>query len=432
MNKYKLSTLSFGLIILFSFLGNNQSIAQNYYQYFSTKVLRLDYYRSGNFEKEFISMDELMQETIWAGSKFNLIDTFNMGNYKFEVFDSISNQMIYSRGYSSLFAEWKFTPEAKTGWRSFSESLIMPFPLKTIKIKFYNRNRDMQWVESYSLFVNPGNIFINPQQRKPAQGMEIHHGAEYSRALDIVILSEGYTNEEMQKFYDDAVRFKDYLFNCKPFDSLKNKINIWIIPYTSIESGTDIPGEHIFKNTVMNSHFYTFGIERYLNSTDNKTIRDLASNAPYDQIYILVNSQKYGGAGIYNFYSIVTADDKNSDFVFTHEFGHAMAGLGDEYYDSDVAVENFYNLKKEPWEPNLSTLVNFDSKWKKMVSQGTKIPTTEENSSLTKVGAFEGGGYLKKGIYRPCFDCSMRSVKYNYFCPVCTKSIIDMVNFYAK
>lgn len=432
MNKHKLSNLSIGLIILFSFLGKNQSIAQNYYQYFTTNVLRVDYFRTGNHEKEFISLDEIMKETVWSGSKINLIDTFNMGNYKIEVYDSASNKLIYSRGYSSLFAEWKFTEEAKDVWRSFSESFVMPFPISPVKIKFFNRNREMLWVDAYTMYVNPKDIFINPQQRHPAQGMEIHHGADYSKALDIVILSEGYTNEEMQKFYQDALRFRDYLFGCKPFNQMKDKINIWLVPYASVESGTDIPGEHIYKNTIMNSHFYTFGTERYLNSTDNKTIHDLASNVPYDQIYILVNSQKYGGAGIYNFYSIVTSDNKYSDFVFTHEFGHAMAGLGDEYYDSDVAVENFYNLKKEPWEPNLSTLVNFDTKWKKMVTPGIKIPSIEINSGLDKVGAFEGGGYLAKGVYRPCFDCSMKSIKYDYFCPVCSKAISDMVNFYAK
>ena len=204
------------------------------------------------------------------------------------------------------------------------------------------------------------------------------------------------------------------------------------MPAASKQSGTDLPGKDIWKNTLFDSHFYTFGTERYLNTVNNKQVRDVAANAPYDQIYILVNSSKYGGAGIYNYYSICTADDKNSNFVFTHEFGHAFAGLGDEYYTSDVSVEDFYDLKSEPWEPNLTTLVGFDKKWKALVEEGTPIPTPATKEFKNKTGVFEGGGYVEKGVYRPALDCSMKSVKYDYFCEVCTRAIIQMVEFYAK
>ena len=49
-----------------------------------------------------------------------------------------------------------------------------------------------------------------------------------------------------------------------------------------------------------------------------------------------------------------------------------------------------------------------------------------------KTGVFEGGGYVEKGVYRPALDCSMKSIKYNYFCELCTQAIIQMVEFYAK
>lgn len=414
--------------LLWAFTANSQA----YYTYFTAKVLRIDLIRSGNFEKEFLSNDEIIQEPYWAGSHFNLVDTFNNGNYKFQVLDSATSKLIYSRAYSSLFAEWKYTAEAKKSWRSFSETVIMPYPINTVKVDFYKLTKENVWQKEYSQYVNPKDKFICNKQRFPAQGYEIHHGGEPARALDVVLLSEGYSENELQKFFEDAQRFKDYLFNCQPFDSLKTKINLWIVPMASIESGTDYPETGDYKNTLLNSHFSTFGVERYLNTSENKKIRDVASNAPYDQICILVNSNRYGGAGFYNFYSIVTSDNTNSNFVLVHEFGHAMAGLADEYQDDDAAVEGFYNLKKEPLEPNITTLVNFGSKWKSMVKKGTIIPTKEMVDSHESVGAFEGGGYLAKGIYRPCYDCTMRSVRYNYFCPVCKKAIIDRVNFYAK
>lgn len=62
---------------------------------------------------------------------------------------------------------------------------------------------------------------------------------------------------------------------------------------------------------------------------------------------------------MYNFYACGTADNPRTPVVFTHEFGHSFAGLADEYFSSEVAYQDFYNLKYEPWEPNITTLVDF-------------------------------------------------------------------------
>jgi len=408
------------------------AMSQDFSKYFSEGSLRFDYYHTGNSSMEMMSNDEILHEPYWGGSKVNLIDTFDYGNYKFEVYDSLSNTLVYSRGFSSLFAEWRYTPEAKIINRSFSESVIFPFPKNTVKVAFFNRQKNQLWNKQYEVYINPMTEFISNKLKIDSKNFKIHGENLPSKALDIVLLSEGYNQTEMQKFMKDAQRFRDYLINCQPFSSMSDNINIWVVPVVSEESGTDLPGKNVWKNTVFDSHFYTFGTERYLNTVNNKQLRNAAANAPYDQIYILVNSDKYGGAGIYNYYSICTADDKYSDFVFTHEFGHAMAGLGDEYYTSDVSVEDFYELKSEPWEPNLTTLVNFDKKWKSMVNDSISIPTPPETKFKNVVGAFEGGGYVEKGVYRPVFDCSMKSVIYNKFCPVCTKAIINMINFYSK
>jgi hypothetical protein len=161
-------------------------------------------------------------------------------------------------------------------------------------------------------------------------------------------------------------------------------------------------------------------------------VRDVASNAPYDAICVVANSKTYGGGGIYNFYALFTSDNHVADYVFVHEFGHSFAGLGDEYYDSSVAYENFYNLKVEPWEPNLTTLVNFDSKWKTMVEPNTPIPTPDKEKDKIKVGAYEGGGYVSKGVYRPSHDCTMKSISYDNFCPVCLDAIDRMIQSYLE
>jgi len=116
--------------------------------------------------------------------------------------------------------------------------------------------------------------------------------------------------------------------------------------------------------------------------------------------------------------------------VAIHEFGHGFAGLGDEYYTSGVAYNEFYDLEEEPWEPNLTTLVDFESKWKDMVGQETPVPTPREPQYRDTVGVFEGGGYVSKGIYSPVMDCRMKSNQAEGFCPVCQRAIERMILYY--
>lgn len=419
-------------VILILIIISQSAYNQDFKKYFTGGVLRFDYFRTGDKNNEIISNDAIYKEPQWGGSKINLIDTFNMGNYKFEVLDSLSSELIYSRGFSSLFYEWRFTTEAKSIKRSFSETVIFPFPKKTVKLIFYERDKSMNWKPQYEVYLNPSDYAIIKQQPHKTKSFKILGSNLPDKALDIVLLAEGYTEADMQKFMKDAQRFALYLINCEPFAQMKDKINIWAVPVASLEVGTDLPGENVWKNTVFDSHFYTFGTERYLNTLNNKMVRNYASNAPYDQIYILANTDKYGGAGIYNYYSICTSDHKNSDFVFVHEFGHAMAGLGDEYYTSDVSTDSLYPLNVEPWEPNLTNLTNFDAKWKSILPEDLPIPTPSKAEFKDKTGVFEGGGYIEKGIYRPAYDCTMKSIRYNDFCEVCTKAIIDMIEFYAN
>jgi hypothetical protein len=401
-------------------------------KYFSNQTLRIDYYHSGNFEDEYITPDEFISEPTWGGSKKNLIDPFDFGTYKFMVYDSVTSKLIYSRGYSSLFYEYRDTEEAKTTCGNFSESIIMPFPKKTIKVEFYSRNKDLEWQKKLELFVNPASPEIKTKTDVFYPMQAIHKSGKPNKKLDIVFLPEGYTEAQMDSFKLDCRKFAGYILDMDPFKFNTKKINIWAVLAPSEESGTDIPGDSILANTLLNSTFYTFGSERYLTTSDYKSVRNLASNAPYDQIIILVNQKKYGGGGIYNFYTLATTGNEYSDFLVQHEFGHALAGLADEYYTSDVAVQDFYKLDKEPWEPNLTTLVNFNSKWRDLVDPSTPIPTPATDEYKGRVGVFEGGGYQAKGIYRPYIDCSMNVIQADHFCPVCKRAIKRMIDFYCK
>ncbi len=419
-------------IFVFFFLGFINLTAQiKFDDFFLDKTFRFDFFHTGNKETEIISFDKMIEEGRWSGSKRNMIDTSYYGNYFLKVFDIEYNTLIYSRGFSTLYQEWQTTEEAKTLTRTFSGSVLIPFPKSIIKIKIYKRNRSNKFEKKYENTVDPRNYFIIKEKRKPFESFKVHYSGEPESKLDIVFIPEGYTKEEMNKFRKDCQRFAGYLFDYSPFNENREKINVWGIDAPSLESGTDIPAKEEWKETLLNSSFYTFDSERYLMTSDYFTVRDVAANVPYDQIFIIVNTPKYGGGAIYNFYSMTSSDDKRANQIFIHEFAHGLAGLADEY-GNDNTYLNMYPLDVEPWEPNITTLVNFDSKWKNMIEPGTPIPTPAEEKYKSKIGVFEGGGYVAKGVYRPTFNSIMNSFTSNEFNLVCKDVLQKIINFYSE
>ena len=418
----------FALLLFLSIFVQAQ---ENFNKYFVDKTLRFDYYHTGNKDSELLSFNRLIEEGPWSGSKNNLIDNLNFGNYFVKVFDDSTNSLIYSRGFSDLYQEWQTTDEAKTITRTMEGSFVIPFPKNKIKVEIDRRDKQNNFVKKYEYVVDPNNYFIIKEKISSYPDFKIHYSGDSSKKLDIVFIPEGYTKDEMKKFHEDCTRFAGYLFEYSPFKENENKINIWGIEAPSEESGTDIPGKNIWKNTLVESRFYTFDSERYLMTTNYYKVKNIAANAPYDQIYILVNSSKYGGGSAYNYYSMTTVDNKASKQVFVHEFGHGLAGLADEYGNDDT-YENMYPPNVEPWEANLTTLVNFDSKWKKLIEPGIPIPTPPEDKYKDKIGVFEGGGYVAKGVYRPTFNSIMNSFSSNAFNQVCKDALQKVINFYSE
>ena len=409
------------------------SYPQNKFEdFFLNKTLRIDYFHSGNFETEYYSLDELIEEPFWGGSKVNLLDRFDYGKYKLIVYDSASNEVIYSRTYSSLFSEWQTTVETKSNSRTFTETMVIPYPIKNVRVEFFSRDRNNEFIKKFEIAINPQDYFIKRERAMEFSSFQVFNSGESSNKIDIVFLPDGYTEVEMIKFKEDCRKFVGYFFQHSPFKENADKFNFWGVEAPSDESGTDFPSKGIWTKTKFSTNFSTFGTERYLMTTDNKTVRHAASNVPYDQIYILVNTKEYGGGAIYNYFSVCMSDNRFENEVFIHEFGHGFTSLADEYVTDDVSYQNFYNLNVEPTDPNLTTLVNFSTKWKNLVEDDTPVPTPETEDFKNKVGAFEGGGYVQKGIYRPTFNCIMRALNAKEFCPVCKKAIQEMIDFYSE
>jgi len=417
------------LFCLFALIGNAQV---KFEKYFESKTLRFDYIRAGNNLENKVYFEQLKEEPFWSGNPVNILDKFEYGHYKYLVYDVASGELIYSRGYNTLFDEWQSTDEAKSLNRSFYETIVFPYPKNPVRVELFQRKADGIFEKQFELKVDPKDKFISKEKPLDYPVEKVVFNGDPSKKVDIVFLPDGYTQSEMTQFLQDVKTYADYIFGCTPFKENKEKINIWAVLAPSMETGVDNPGINDWKNNLFSMTYYTQDVERYLMSTNIKTIRDVAGEVPYDNICIISNSSKYGGGAIYNYYTSFPNKNNNGAYLIVHEFGHHFCALGDEYYTSEVGVEEYYKLNVEPYEANLTTLVDFDKKWKNMMDSKTPIPTPSTEDYKNTLGVFEGGGYVPKGVYRPKQDCTMKSISYDNFCPVCKKAIIEMINYYSE
>lgn len=451
----------------------------SFHKLFTDKTMRVDYFHTGTKGNEMFSLDQVYAEGIWPGSRVNLVDTLNLGEYIVRVYDQATSTLIYSRGFSSIFGEWQTTDEAASGvYRTFSETVRFPFPKRAVQVTLSRRDRKMMFHELFSMPIDPkASAAIDRQLKtRPYKVAALMENGASSDKVDIVILGDGYSKADMEKFRRDAKHFNDVMFGTEPFKSRKEQFNVWTIEVESPEPGIDVPDKDIWKGNALGTRYNTFGTPRYVLTTDNKSVRDIASLAPYDYICILVNDTRYGGGGIYNLYATTYTNETidgyqwQMDYMYVHEFGHSFAGLADEYYTSSTSYNDFYIPGVEPWEPNITALTDKkDLKWKDVATAGIEIPTPWEKSSYDsieairqkldrlapdyyqkwtplhkaemdilasskyagKVGAFEGAGYVQRGLYRPSVDCRMFSLSMTGFDPVCGAAIMRVIDFYS-
>jgi len=423
---------SAGIFLLLTFYCLTIS-SQQYSDLFIEKACRIDFHFCGNVSSTNAYLDKIIQEPYWGGRRLHLTNDMNLGQYRFQVLDSISNTLIYTDGFSTLYYEWQSTPEALLVSKSFEQSVQFPYPQKSVKVIIEKRVDFDKWEKLIQFGFSPNDKLIRKIKQEKVPVKIIQKPASPENAIDIAIIAEGYTAGQRAKFFRDAQKLADNLFTHEPFNKYKSRINIYAIAAASVDTGVSMPQNSNWRNSALGSHYYTFYSDRYLTTPNVFKVRDYASLVPYDAIYILANTKIYGGGGIYNFYTLASADSKKAQTEVTvHEFGHSFAGLADEYFYDHDALNGMYDIKSEPWEPNITTLVNFDAKWKKDLPQGTIIPTPLTDENKTKIGVFEGGGYLSKGIYRPFFDCRMRTNTAKSFCPVCLKAVEKRILFLTE
>lgn len=417
--------------------NNSSAVEQiNYDDYFTSQAVRVDLWHSGTGNEDHLAVDEVVIESIWPGTTKHLIDPLNFGKYRFRVFDLQSNKLIFSQGYCTIFGEWLTTQEAADGmWRAMNESVRFPYPKKPVKVIIDSRSDETgEFQPILEIEVDPESHLVSRERKYDFPVLNLVENGIPQEKVDIVILPDGYTQDEMEKFQQDLQRFVTYFFRNEPYNRMRDRFNIRTVLAPSRESGTDEPRKRIFRDTIVNTTFNTLDSARYLTTLDNKSMRELASLVPYDTIYIMVNTSRYGGGGIYNFYSVFPSDNEYSEYVFIHEFGHGFGGLGDEYYDSPTSYDedNFYRQGVEPWEPNITAQTKReDIKWNDLISPDTPIPTPDEQQYSNVVGLFEGAGYKAKGLYRSSHDCIMFHKRDIPYCEACMRAVEQMIHYFT-
>ena len=455
--------------------------------------MRIDYYIMGDAETETITIDRLYKSEKWAGNPDQPIDNFNNGEYYYRLYDALTNQIIFSQGFDNYFREYQTTRPAAQGQKEvYQETALVPLPKNPVIFVIARRDDNNILQPIYEKKIDPADYHIIEQKSRQDYVYDAQIKGDAHDKVDLAFIGDGYTKKERRAFRKDVDRYVEIFFETEPFASHKDDFNIYGIMPASLESGVDQPRQKSYKNTALEATFNSLDSPRYLLTENIWKVHDVAGQRPYDAICIMVNSERYGGGGIYNYYCTFTADNDRSDFTFLHEFGHSFGGLADEYYSSSVAYSNFYPKDIEPTEPNITALIDpHRLKWKEHLSEGLAVPTPwgkaeydsmrqtlgklrkeqsqqlkslrENEASQTKIdsvkkeyqaridsldqkiedfilkhplkdkiGVFEGAGYEMEGIYRPTINSIMKEfIGERAFNKVSAEAIEDIIEHYT-
>ena len=394
------------------------SYGQRFEDYFEDRTLRLDYIFAGDSSQQQIYVDELISLPRWYGKRQRLAEVPLRGNGQIIVRSQADGSVIYRHSFSCLFQEWLSTAESKHTKKSFENVFLVPFPKAPVDITVELRDYHDAIQATMTHHVDPNDILIRQTgERLVTPYITLQQAADTTHCIHVAYVAEGYQQHEMGTFLEDCKIAMESLFTHEPFRQMQDRFNMIALMSPSEESGTSWPAKGIWKNTTLSSNFDTFYSDRYLTTLHLKKLHDVLAGTPYEHIIILVNTDHYGGGGIYNSYNLTYAHGPHFRPVVVHEFGHSFGGLGDEYpYGDD---DPMYFADTEPWEPNLTTKCDFNGKWENLVKE-------------EKAGLIEGGGYLSKGVWRGFENCRMRTNEEPEFCLVCRQALERLINFYTK
>lgn len=416
MNKILISLLAVVLCGIQTFAQNN------FERWFDDSTLRLDYVFGGDSARTDIYLDGITHFEGWYGRRVNLSSLPLLGNGQLFMADIVTGDTIYANSFTSLFLEWLATPESRKLKRSFEHVMLVPCPKNEVRVTIQLRNMHQDVIAHTEFALNPNDILIRRSKHTPLPHSYIGERKDPRKVIDIAILPEGYTADEMAQFHIDAERAAAAITEHEPFSELRDLLNFVVVDAPSTDSGCSLPRNGVWNRTACGSHFDTFYTERYNTTGRLRDVHTLLENIAYEHILILTNTDIYGGGGFYNDYCIASAHAPWTEEVIVHEFGHSFGGLADEYA-TDNNADNYYPSDIEPWEQNITTKCDFKSKWNDLL---------DKTINNQHIGLYEGAGYQTKDVFRPVENCRMRVNNVKDFCPVCQRAISRMIRFHTE
>ena len=230
-------------------------------------------------------------------------------------------------------------------------------------------------------------------------------GQVQSNRLNLVIVGDGFTATEQQKLRDAAVKFSSVFFASKEIGTHREGWSLHVLDAHSAQSGADDPATNTKVDTLFDGNFGCFNVDRLYCVNETKVFNYVLQHYPqFDQVLVVGNSKKYGGAG--GSVATYTLNDSAID-VAIHELGHSFAKLADEYVDEASAplylpsyCENCYANVTKITDPS-------QIKWRHWFNDANNIPKLPGQEG---VGLFEGSYYHAKDFYRPKNDSFMLSL----------------------
>ena len=312
------------LIIIVTFVSCSRNDRQDFDKHFIDKTLRINLVHSGNDTIESFRLEKIYDDGLWYGRTKNLINPYRLGAYLYELRDVVTDELMYSDVVTTLFSEWRGTDEARKEKMSFNESIRIPYPHNDAKLTMYKIDSlDVAKPIWEYVIDDRAKALVEPAMNHNNRIVRLLDNGDPKDKVDIVILGEGYTSDEISAFDADALRFYNIFINTEPYKSRKSDFNIHAIQVPPTSEGNSL-----------RTSYGIFGHERYALAYDEWAFRQYATQSPYDYAVILLNDDKQGGGSLYNVYSVAAIRSQSEDFVIRHEIGHQIVGAADKYFSN--------------------------------------------------------------------------------------------------
>jgi hypothetical protein len=234
-------------------------------------------------------------------------------------------------------------------------------------------------------------------------------------AVDLLFLGDGFTEDQLAEYEETAHNYYNAFIALHYYNVFGARFNAWTQRVRSTEEGIDDPDNGVMKDTAFDFGMGEGDGRRCVFFKTNEGLelaRRLGTEAHADVVIIIANTTEYGGCATSGVFSVTR--DASAPEIISHELGHALFGLADEYdyggtppcaHDSDAPnVTNHGTRDTVPWSD---------------IVTATEFPTPAGSAG---VGAFEGAGYCPMGMYRPEDNCLMRALGVP-FCAVCAREV---------